>query len=109
MFVYNCSVNVFIGTTSQKKLTDQEIYSSLKDMSEDSAPGKGGLPMEPYGTFSYFIKEGFTNLVNYVFSVKKQIPKTMKTAIISLNPKSTPEETNIAKWGPISLLCLLCQ
>ena len=30
----------------------------------------------------------------------------MKTAIISLIPKTTPEETNIAKWRPISLLCV---
>ena len=30
----------------------------------------------------------------------------MKTAIISLIPKTTPKETNIAKWRPISLLCV---
>ena len=30
----------------------------------------------------------------------------MKTAIISLIPKTTPEETNTAKWRPISLLCV---
>ena len=30
----------------------------------------------------------------------------MKTAIILLIPKTTPEETNIAKWRPISLLCV---
>ena len=30
----------------------------------------------------------------------------MKTVIISLIPKTTPEETNIAKWRPISLLCV---
>ena len=31
--------------------TEKEIYNSLKDMSEDSAPGKDGLPMEFYRTF----------------------------------------------------------
>ena len=30
----------------------------------------------------------------------------MKLAIIWLFPKTTPEETNIAKWRPISLLCV---
>ena len=30
----------------------------------------------------------------------------MKTAIILLIPKTTPEETNIANWRPISLLCV---
>ena len=36
-------------------------------MSEDSAPGKDGLPMEFYRTFWYLIKEDFTKLVNYIF------------------------------------------
>ena len=86
--------------------TEKEIYNSLKDMSEDRAPGKDGLPMEFYRTFWYLIKDDFTNLVNYIFFEKKEIAKTMKTAIISLIPKTTPEETNIAKWRPISLLCV---
>ena len=86
--------------------TEKELYNSLKDMSEDSAPGKDGLPMEFYRTFWYLIKDDFTDLVNYIFFEKKEIAKTMKTAIISLIPKTTPEETNIAKWRPISLLCV---
>ena len=44
--------------------TEKKIYNSLKDMSEDSAPGKDGLPMEFYQTFWYLIKADFTNLVN---------------------------------------------
>ena len=86
--------------------TEKELYNSLKDMSEDSAPGKDGLPMEFYRTFWYLIKDDFTDLVNYIFFEKKEIAKTMKTAIISLIPKTTPQETNIAKWRPISLLCV---
>ena len=66
-------------------------------MSEDSAPGKDGLPMEFYRTFWYLIKEDFTNLVNFIFFEKKEITKTMKSAIISHIPKTTPEEINIAK------------
>ena len=30
----------------------------------------------------------------------------MKKAIISVIPKTAPEETNIAKWRAISLLCV---
>ena len=41
-------------------------------MSHDSAPGKDGLPMEFYRTFSNLIKEDFTNLVNYIFFEKKK-------------------------------------
>ena len=75
-------------------------------MSKDSAPGKDGLPMEFYWTFWYLIKEDFANLVNLIFFEKKEITKTIKSAIISLIPKTTPEEPNIAKWRPISLLCV---
>ena len=76
-------------------------------MSHDSAPGKDGLPMEFYRTFSNLIKEDFTNLVNYIFfEKKKKIAKSMKTAIILLITKTSPEETNIAKWRPVSLLCV---
>ena len=89
-----------------EKFTQKKIHNSLKDMSKDSAPGKDGLPMEFYRTFWYLIKEDFTNLVNFIFFEKKEITKTMKSAIISLIPKTTPEETNIAKWRPISLLCV---
>ena len=76
-------------------------------MSEDCAPGKNGLPMEFYRTCWYLIKEDFTNLVNYLFfEKKKEITKGMKAAIISLVPRTTPEETNIAKWRLNSLLCV---
>ena len=65
-------------------------------MSEDSALGKDGLPMEFCRTFWYLIKEDFINLVNYL-SLKKEIAKSMKTAIISLISKTKPEENNTAK------------
>ena len=41
-------------------------------MSEDSAPGKDGLPVEFYQSFWYLIKVDFTNLVNYIFFEKKR-------------------------------------
>ena len=41
-------------------------------MSEDSASGKDGFPMELYQTFWYLIKEDFTDLVNFIFFEKKK-------------------------------------
>ena len=75
-------------------------------MSKDVAPGKDGLPIEFYRIFWYLMKGDFTNLVNYILFAKNRITKSMKTAIISLIPKTTPEQTGIAKWRPISLLCV---
>ena len=75
-------------------------------MSEDSAPGKDGLPTEFYRTIRYLLTVDLINLVNYIFFETKEIAKTMKSAIISLISKTTPEETNIAKRIPASLLCV---
>ena len=68
--------------------------------------GKDDLPLEFCQTFSYLIKEDFTNLVNCIFFEMNKITKSMKTAIISLIPKITLEETSIVKWRPISFLCV---
>ena len=38
--------------------------------------------------------------------MKKELPDSMKTAIISMIPKKDPNDTDIAKWRPISLLCV---
>ena len=90
----------------KENFAEKEIYNSLKNLSEDSAPGKDGLPVEFYRTFWYLIKENFTNLVNYIFFESSEIAKTMKTASVSLILKTTPEETNITKWRLISVLCV---
>ena len=38
--------------------------------------------------------------------MKKELPDSMKTAIISMIPKKDTNDTDIAKWRPISLLCV---
>ena len=90
----------------KENFTEKKIYSSTKNMREDSALGKDGLPMEFYRTFWYLIKQDFTELVNYIFFEKRETSKTMKTAIILLILKTTPDKPNIAKWRPMSLLCV---
>ena len=74
-------------------------------MEENKSPGKDGLPTEFYITFWHLIKNDFTELVNHIFSVKEELTESMKTAIISMIPKKDPNDTDIAKWRPISLLC----
>lgn len=97
-----------ISSNWHKKLkenfTGKEIYNSVKDASEDSASRKDGLLMKLYCTQWYLIKEDFTDAVNGIFFEKREIAKRMKRAIIMLISKTTKEETNPAKWGPISLL-----
>ena len=75
-------------------------------MEENKSPGKDGIPMEFYITFWHLIKNNFTELVNHIFSVKEELTDSMKTAIISMIPKKDPNDPDIAKGRPISLLCL---
>ena len=75
-------------------------------MEENKSPGKDGIPMEFYLTFWNIIKHDFKELINHIFFEKKELPESMKTAIISMIPKKDPNDTDIAKWRPISLLCV---
>ena len=75
-------------------------------MEENKSPGKDGIPMEFYITFWHLIKNNFTELVNHIFFVKEELTDSMKTAIISMIPKKDPNDPDIAKGTPISLLCL---
>ena len=89
-----------------KTFHEKEIFQAIKSMEENKSPGKDGIPMELCITFWQILKIDFTELINYIFFVKKELPDSMKTAIISMIPKKDPNDTGIAKWGPISLLCI---
>ena len=88
-----------------KTFEEKEIFQALKSMEENKSPGKDGIPMEFYLTFWHILKKDFAELINYIFFVKKELPEPMNTAIISMIPKKDPNDTDIAKWRPISLLC----
>ena len=60
--------------------------------------------MEFYITFWHLIKNDFTELINHIFFVKKELTDSMKMAIISMIPKKDPNDADIAKWRLISLL-----
>ena len=85
---------------------EKELYQALKTMEKNKSPGKDGIPMEFYITFWHLMKNDFTELVNHIFFVKKELTDSMKTAIISMIPKKDPNDTDIANWRPISLLCV---
>ena len=87
---------------------EKELYQALKTMEENKSPGKDGIPMEFYITFWHLLKNDFTEseLFNHIFFVNEELTDSMKTVIISMIPKKDPNDTDIAKWRPISLLCV---
>ena len=74
-------------------------------MEENKSPGKGGIPVEIYLTFWPILKQDFIEMIN-IFFVKKELTESMNTAIIPMTPKKDPNDTDIAKWRPIFLLCV---
>ena len=85
---------------------EKELFEALKSMEENKSLGKDGIPMEFYITFWTIIKNDFTELVNYILFEKKELPNSMKTTIISMIPKKDSNDTDIAKWRLIWLLCV---
>ena len=75
-------------------------------MEENKSLGKDGIPMEFYLEFSPIIKNDLKELINHIFFEKKELPESMKTAIISMIPKKDPNDTDIGKWRTIWLLCV---
>ena len=76
-------------------------------MEENKSQGKDKIPREFYLTFRNIIKHDFKELINQIYFEKKELTREpMKTAIISMIAKNDPNDTDIAKWRPISLLCI---
>ena len=67
-------------------------------MEENKSPGKNGIPMEFCLTFWHILKKDFKEVINYILFLKKELPESMKTAIVSMIPIKDPNETDIAKW-----------
>ena len=83
-----------------------KLFEALKSMEKNKSPGKDGIPIEFYLKFWPIIKNDFKELIKHIFFKKKELPESMKTAIISMIPKKDPNDTDIVKWRPISLLCV---
>ena len=76
-----------------KPFEEKELFQTLKSTEENKSPGKDGIPMKFYLAFLPLIKNDFTELINHIFFEKKELPESMKTAIISLIPKKDPNDT----------------
>ena len=91
-----------------KPFEEKEIFQALKSMEENKSPGKDGIPMEFYLTFWHILKKDFTEVINYIFFVKKkELPQSMKKAIISMLPEKDRNDVDIAVETHFAALCRL--
>ena len=80
-----------------KPFEEKELFQALKSMEENKSPGKDGISMEFYLTFWHIMKSDFTGVINHIFFIKKELPESMKTAIISMIPRKDSNDTDIVK------------
>ena len=66
-------------------------------MEENKSRGKDGIPTEFYFSFWHLIKKDFTDLINHIFFIKKELTESMKMAILSITSKKDPNDKDIAK------------
>ena len=66
---------------------EKEIFQALKSMEENKPPGKNRIPIKFYLTFWQILNKDFTELINYLFFVKKELPNSVTTAIIFHDPQ----------------------
>ena len=76
---------------------EKELFQALKSMEENKSLGKDGIPMEFYLTFWPIIKNDFKELVNYILFKKKELPESIKTAIISMISNKDSSDADIEK------------
>ena len=67
-------------------------------MEESESTGKDGIPMEFYLSLWLMLKKDSTEVINYIFFVKKELSESKKTTVISMIPKKDPYNKDIAKW-----------
>lgn len=87
-----------------REITEEELFSTLKEMPKNKTPGEDGLPAEFYIVFWVDIKSLL--LKSYRFSFEKEsLSLTQKRGVLSLLPKKS-DPLQLKNWRPISLLNL---
>ena len=89
--------------TLETNVTEDEIYTAVKNLSTNKAPGIDGIPIEFYQKYWNIIKNEFVqiikNITNSILLINNQ-----RRAIITLLPKGGDLKL-LKSWRPISLIC----
>ncbi|KAG7664529.1 uncharacterized protein J8A68_001939, partial [[Candida] subhashii] len=84
-------------------ITEEEIHDALRSTSNQSSPGKDGIPFRFYkrswDTSGRLLQQEANNIMD-----TGQLPKAMKEVLIKLIPKRIKNSTNINDFRPISLI-----
>lgn len=86
-----------------RKIAKDEVFNSLKKLSNGKAPGIDGIPVEFYNFFWSKLGDSYLELLEECFTTK-ELPLTMRTSVITLIYKKA-DRRDLKNYRPISLLC----
>lgn len=86
-----------------RPFSEEELFSSLKELNKGKVPGSDGITPEFYVTFWETIKH---NLIESIFYSIDQgrMSDQQRSGIINLMPKKGLDRRHLANWRPITLL-----
>ncbi|KAH6932772.1 hypothetical protein HPB50_009378 [Hyalomma asiaticum] len=84
-------------------VTVEELCSTIRSMSQNTAPGSDSLTTSFYGTVLDILGEAFVTLINSVFRQHKK-PRSFTEGRIVLLLKEGAPQNDPASWRPIPLL-----
>lgn len=86
-----------------RPFTLEELYSALKELNKNKAPGSDGLTPEFYLQFWQLLKDAF--LQSLEFSLEEgTLTEGQRLGVITLIPKKDMDKSVISNWRPITLL-----
>jgi len=86
-------------------ITDTEVKSVLKQMSNNKTPGIDGYTAEFYKFFWKDIGIFLVRSINYAYK-HGQMSDYQRLGVITLLPKGDKSRLHLKNWRPISLLCI---
>ena len=87
----------------EKRISMEEVSSTLKNTRINVAPGAGGFTGAFYKVFWKFLKQIVLGAIHEVFE-NKELPITVRQGIIALIPKGDKDQKFISNWRPLTLL-----
>lgn len=86
-----------------RPFTLEELYSALKEVNKNKAPGSDGITPELYLRFWDLLKDAFMQSLE--FSLEQGfLSDGQRLGIITLLPKKGLDKSSISNWWPITLL-----
>lgn len=85
-------------------ITYEECITAIGLMKNGKTPGLDGLPKEFYQKYFYLFGDDFVDMTNNCFTQGKDLPLSMRSAVLTLLCKDPNNSGQLKNWRPISLL-----